>query len=302
MRTIRLYLVGVLAIGVCACDRSTDPAHGAAASETADVATGTVDGLRDTIADNVERIDGADVAMVIDHGRLAKEAGVTMPASVVTVFNAPAVTAPLMQADPRIGLDLPIKVLAYGETHDRGPMVAFVTPEFVATRHAVADRSLLEGYKRIVDQSLAGIPEDQLSPTIEVAEGYGLIEWASEYSFAETVTRLKEVVLAQGDTVWFGEIDYQRDAAVLGVDIGPAILLLFGGPGPGGKAMAEFPKLGLDAFCQKLLVYETPDGRANVAFNDIVAFAELHYGDSNEFQQVINKRLKQTFSGAIKNP
>ena len=64
--------------------------------------------------------------------------------------------------------------------------------------------------------------------------------------------------------------------------------------------MAEFPKLGLDAFCQKLLVYEDPQGGVKVAFNDIVAFAELHYGKSNPPQNVINGRLKKTFTEAIR--
>ena len=64
--------------------------------------------------------------------------------------------------------------------------------------------------------------------------------------------------------------------------------------------MAEFPKLGLDAFCQKLLVYEAPDGSVNIAFNDIVALAELHYGSSNKPQQVVNTRLTATFEEAVK--
>ena len=62
--------------------------------------------------------------------------------------------------------------------------------------------------------------------------------------------------------------------------------------------MADFPKLGLDAFCQKLLVFEDEDGNVQIAFNDIVAFAKLHYGRSNMAQQVINTRLKQTFKKA----
>ena len=74
---------------------------------------------------------------------------------------------------------------------------------------------------------------------------------------------------------------------------------LGGGPGPGGKAMAQFPRLGLDAFCQKLLVYQDEDGSVKVLFNDIVALAELHYGKSNPPQKIINQRLKATFTKAI---
>lgn len=131
--------------------------------------------------------------------------------------------------------------------------------------------------------ALNEIPSAQRSPisTESVAKGYGLIEWDSDDPIEDTVKRVKDAVLSQGDTVWFGEVDYQQDAAAIGVDIPPAILLLFGGPAPGGEAMADYPKLGLDAFCQKLLVYQDGQGNVKVAFNDIVAFARLHDGSSN---------------------
>ena len=64
--------------------------------------------------------------------------------------------------------------------------------------------------------------------------------------------------------------------------------------------MAKFPKLGLDAFCQKLLVYEDDEGKVRVIFNDITKMAELHYGTSAEPHKVINGRLATTFEGAIR--
>ena len=73
-----------------------------------------------------------------------------------------------------------------------------------------------------------------------------------------------------------------------------------GGPAPGGKAMETTPKIGLDAFCQKLLVYEDLNGIVWIAFNDIVAFSELYYGLSTKPQNMINQRLTATFSKAVK--
>jgi hypothetical protein len=57
--------------------------------------------------------------------------------------------------------------------------------------------------------------------------------------------------------------------------------------------MAQFTKLGLDAFCQKLLVYEDTSRNAKFAFNDLVYFSELHYnGKSNKPQ---NHQLKTPY-------
>ena len=67
----------------------------------------------------------------------------------------------------------------------------------------------------------------------------------------------------------------------------------------GGVAMADFPAIGLDAFCQKLLVYAGDDGGSVVIFNDIAAFAELHYGSSAKPHHALNERLKATFQKAL---
>ena len=92
--------------------------------------------------------------------------------------------------------------------------------------------------------------------------------------------------------------NYQAAAPELFVAVTAMVLLLFGGPGPGGKAMAQFPRLGLDAFCQKLLVYQV-DGAVKVIFNDIAALAELHYGRTAKPHELLNQRLMATFKGAV---
>ena len=86
----------------------------------------------------------------------------------------------------------------------------------------------------------------------------------------------------------------------MGEDLDLTILLLFGAPAPGGKAMMTTPKIGLDAFCQKLLVYENSNGEVWIAFNDIVACSNLYYGIATKQQKMINQRLSATFSKAVK--
>ena len=131
-----------------------------------------------------------------------------------------------------------------------------------------------------------------------VERGYGVNKLPSIHGFDETVTRLKEVIMAEGDTIWFGEIDYQAEAAALGVELPRLKLLLFGAPGPGAKAMAEFPRMGLDAFCQKLLVHESDDGEVTAYFNAMPAFAEIHYAGKALPHHVINFRMSATLSKA----
>ena len=108
----------------------------------------------------------------------------------------------------------------------------------------------------IESTNLASFPSDIMSPD-------GIITIPSPFSFEETVDRVNAAINAQDDTMHFGTVDFQANARELGVEIAPSYLILFGGPGPGGKAMADAPTLGLDGFCQKFLIWRTPRDRSS---------------------------------------
>ena len=185
--------------------------------------------------------------VVIDHSRLAEKEGVKMPPSVVTIYSDPRITSALMKENPRVGLDLPQKILAFEEAGK--VRVAFPRASFLAARHGVGDEAALRLYQDGVDLGLRGIDAESMDPVTDegVTRDFGISELVSDLGYADTIKRLKEAVMKQGDTVWFGDIDLHAEAAKEGVDLPCATLLLFGGPKPGGVAMAKFPKLGLDA-------------------------------------------------------
>ena len=96
-----------------------------------------------------------------------------------------------------------------------------------------------------------------------------------------------------------GQVNFRARAREQGVDIKPSLLMLFGGPVPGAKAMAEAPTLGLDAFCQKLLVWQDETGAVKASFNDLIAIAERQGVPKSPALRVINHRLNSTFEGAL---
>ena len=63
--------------------------------------------------------------------------------------------------------------------------------------------------------------------------------------------------------------------------------------------MASAPTLGLDAFCQKLLIWEDAEGDVHVTFNDLMAIAERQQVSIGIPLRVINWRLKSTFADAL---
>lgn len=56
---------------------------------------------------------GAIVIAVVDHGANAARADLELPPTTVVIFGNPATGTPLMQADRRVALDLPQKVLVW---------------------------------------------------------------------------------------------------------------------------------------------------------------------------------------------
>ena len=255
------------------------------------------DAVAKTIAKNIAELE---TIAVIDHSRLAEKEGVTMPPSVVTIYSDPEVDSALMKQNPRVGLDLPQKILVFEADGD--VRVAFPRASFLAARHGVTDEAALSLYQKRVDLGLKGVAPDLIDPVTDkgVTRDYGITDLVSDFDYAATIKRLKKAVMNQEDTVWFGDIDLHSVAAKQRVDLPRSTLLLFGGPKPGGVAMAKFPKLGLDAFCQKLLVYEDSEGKVRVIFNDIVKMAKLHYGKSAKPHEVINGRLTTTFEAAVR--
>lgn len=237
----------------------------------------------------------------LDHHTMAKEEGVYTPSSIATIYSNPEMNTLLVKSNPLVGLDLPLKFLSYTEPDTTSVSLAYTSANFIAKRHGI-DVAFLNDYNQEVQLVLNAMSSVQVSKTNvdSVSVGYGIIQLQSDFNFDQTVENLKNIVNAQSDTRWFGEVNYSQDAANLGEEINPTILLLFGGPAPGGKAMMTTPKIGLDAFCQKLLVYQNDNGEIWVAFNDIVAFSNLYYNRNTKPQNLINQRLTATFTKAIK--
>ena len=186
---------------------------------------------------------------------MAQEAGVYTPPSIATIFSKSKVDIALNQENQLVGLDLPFKFLCYAEPDTLDVKIAFTSADFIQKRHHI-DIDLLADYRASMSKVLESFPQKMVSITnvSAVDEGFGIISIKSDFDLSSTVKNLRDIVMSQGDTKWFADVDYQKDASALGIALGPTTLLLFGGPAPGGKAMMTSPKIGLDAFCQKLLV------------------------------------------------
>src|SRR6202044_2829774 len=107
-----------------------------------------------------------------------------------------------------------------------------------------------------------------------MAQGIGLVEIASRYSFDETVERLQAAFKEKGMQV-FAIIDHSGEAEKVGLTMRPTKVLIFGSPKGGTPLMVASPSLAID-LPMKALVAEDESGKAWLTYNSPDYLKERH--------------------------
>ncbi|MGI9201235.1 MAG: DUF302 domain-containing protein [Woeseiaceae bacterium] len=255
------------------------------------------------MTENLASADHLQPVADIDHSRLAHAAGSPMPPARVLVFSDAKLEADLIKLNPLTALDLPLRVLTFEDDADGSTKVVHNSFDYLVSRYQLAPEqasALRETYAGDIKTVMQGIPDTAvMSFENDAMQPTGIVTIKSPYAFAETLERVNAAIDAQDDTMHFGEIDFQANAAEQGVEISSSYMILFGGPAPGGKAMTSAPTLGLDGFCQKFLIWQDEKGRTFLSFNDLLALAERQDASKSIALRVINRRLNKTFSDAL---
>jgi uncharacterized protein (DUF302 family) len=89
---------------------------------------------------------GAKVAARVDHAAGAKAAGLELPPTVVVLFGNPKLGTPLMQADPRIGLELPMKMLIWQDKAGK-VWVGYTPPATLQARYGLKGKGPVDTLK-----------------------------------------------------------------------------------------------------------------------------------------------------------
>ncbi len=295
LRNLGLVVLAVLvATAVFLCLRKPEPVSAERYIET--------DRLFRDVEANVRGHGELDVIVDIDHSRLGSEAGSPMPPSHVLIFSDPSLDAAIIENNIVAAIDLPFRVLAYEDQESGSAKVIANSYEFISKRHALSDDDALRSrYNATIALAMEGIPLERIDRfRSDTMPDPGLVTLESPYNFDETVQRVTAAIDAQGDTVIFGTIDFAERSAEHSAFTPPLRMILFGGPGPGGKAMVDAPTMGLDAFCQKLLIWQADDKTVRVTFNDLLALAERQDANYGLPLRIINRRLTKTFTTALK--
>lgn len=84
----------------------------------------------------VLRAKGVKVFARIDHAGEAQGAGLSLRPTQLLIFGNPKAGTPLMRAAPRMGLDLPMKALAWQDEQGQ-VQLTWNSPDFLISRHGL---------------------------------------------------------------------------------------------------------------------------------------------------------------------
>jgi uncharacterized protein (DUF302 family) len=255
--------------------------------------------LEDNILREPQLLQVAD----IDHSRLAQEAGSPMPPAQVLIASNPTMESALIQKNQLVALDLPLRVLAFELADGSSSGIIYNNFDYLTSRYQLDPEQTIDqraAYDRTLAAILTDIPESAVQAFADNnMQPDGIITVQSPFGLEQTIERVNTAIDAQDDTVRFGVVDFQANARVLNIDLPPTYMILFGAPGPGGKAMAKAATLGLDGFCQKFLIWEDKGGITYLSFNDLLALAERQHAPKALALRVINYRLTKVFNDAL---
>lgn len=128
------------------------------------IVTRSVFGHAETVRRLLEAIERRRLRLFarVDHAAAAREAGVELPDEEVLLFGNPAVGTPLMLADPRIGIELPLRMVVWRDG-DR-TLLGHRDPRELADEYEVgAHRPALDGMATLLGD-LAAEAAGQQSP------------------------------------------------------------------------------------------------------------------------------------------
>ncbi|HEU4682874.1 MAG TPA: DUF302 domain-containing protein [Nitrospira sp.] len=132
-----------------------------------------------------------------------------------------------------------------------------------------------------------------MSANFAQAGGGNLVTKPSRYSVADTMDRIEKAVTAKGMQI-FARIDHAGEAAKVGLDMNPTVLLIFGNPKGGTALMVAKPTAAID-LPMKALVWQDGEGKVWLTYNSPALLQERHGvpGDMTSKLDAVGKLLEQ---------
>ncbi|SDB56955.1 Uncharacterized conserved protein, DUF302 family [Flavobacteriaceae bacterium MAR_2010_188] len=249
---------------------------------------------------SLKKNEAVSIIAEVDHEKNAKSVGLELNPTRVVFFGNPVLGTPLMQKNQLAGLDLPQHVLFF-RNEKMEDYAMYNSVEYLKSRYDLEGVATLEK----ISGALQNLVSDATKSEIKSASGQtvsyadGIIIKESSQDFESTYSNLQNAILSNPNLKIVAELDHQKNAESVGLDLRPTRIIIFGNPNLGTPLMQDEQTVGLD-LPQKMLVYQDENGNVFVAYNDLFYLKERHMLDSSDEQlQMISNALNNLSNAAV---
>ncbi len=145
----KLLLIGFIGLALVGCDSKKG-----AFLETVE----TQNDVPTAVAKMIATIKAKELThfQTIDHAKNAKDAGLKLKPETVVIFGNPKMGTKLMECNPSMGLDLPLRIL-FSTDYEGRTTITYTNPEYWTLKHNIKDKKCLAIIKKahITMQNLA---------------------------------------------------------------------------------------------------------------------------------------------------
>ncbi len=138
---------------------------------------------------------------------------------------------------------------------------------------------------------MSNAQEKTMEKTTQDKAMNGLITKISQVDFETTYSTLKSIIIDNPNLKLLFELDHQKNAASVDLELRPTRVLFFGNPKMGTPLMQNAATVGID-LPQKIIVFQEESGKTKVSYNDPQYLKSRH--DIKAVDQILDK-----ISGAL---
>ncbi|WP_300437723.1 DUF302 domain-containing protein [Christiangramia sp.] len=233
-------------------------------------------GAYNQLKQDLKKNDAIGIVAEVDHSKNANSIGEKLNYTKIIFFGNPQLGTPLMQRNQLAGLDLPQKVLFYRD-ENKNNIALYNSVNYLESRHDLEGVSTLDKISGSLENLISGATKSTImaSADQEVASGAGIITKNSSKSLEETYSSLRSALSSNPNILIIAELDHQKNAASVGLELNPTKIIIFGNPNLGTPLMQQGQSIGLD-LPQKMLVWENEEEEVFVSYNDPYFIAGRH--------------------------
>ncbi len=235
-----------------------------------------------TFIDSLNANDAITIVAEVDHAANARSTGRVLDPTKIVFFGNPVLGTPLMQMNQLVGLDLPQKVLFFQNSNNTVYAIYNSVP-YLESRYNLQGVSTLSKISSALENLTKAATSSEIQRATNLSAEFkeGVITKESSQDFETTYNALQNAIVSNENLSIVAQLDHQANAASVGLELRPTKIIVFGNPNLGSPLMQNKQTIGLD-LPQKMLVWQSEDGKVNISYNDPVFLVSKHQIEGNE--------------------